>query len=914
METWAAGLRGSAGCGAGENIPTSTSGYTDYKSFALAAPEGDATLIYPASSTSISVDIQIVDDTGLPVTGLVAATFPTLTYSLAGANSTVSFPSLSDLAALTTAYHSGGVKERSGGYYRLDLPNGVFTTAGKVRLEGEASGKHVLFPWIDVGAQANLAAAAIDTTTFTPAALASIGMNYLSVTGSGTISGNNCADIYYIYQIYNGLPAFKSSTLTVPVFYWYSPSDLAWAMSLTLGTEGSSYFLSANNQMDSLVSPNGTANGSLQVDIGGAVSTRQENWVIQTGTLIGISDTGNFILDKLIPNAIVNQIELCLFRITRGVGYPLVGMIATYDSSTGRVEIEPYSVQTPAIGDSYSVEFNYLPFLDFQGQVLLAAGATVAEIGPAAISTTSFDYQTMALIGTNYLYISGTGTLGGVDVTGVYPVYFTFNGLPSFTNSDNSFFYWYSTSDLAWIMSTAVGTKGSNYFQSANNQLDSTLIGHGTTTGPPKVYIGGPVSTRPENRVIQTGTIAVVQSNGVFTLDKALPNTLDNQVELCMFRITRGVGYPLAAMIATYDHTVPQIEIEPYSIGTLPVAGDEYSIEYAYLPILDGNGSVTFRNTSINSVAELQPMIPDTPGNLQNPTVTAHTANSITLLVAGSYKLQAGPGSMVMLQDANTGIIYNPVVAAITNRNTQTPTITFEANLPVAPLNDGSWYVTATWAGTPADAFNILNDGTIGNAALLTAIENVSGGGGAGSGAYAVNFKITSDGTTPILGAVVRISGAQGAINTTNSSGIAAFSLNAGVVTVTVTAMGFYFIPVVETLSGAATITLTMTANPVVTPSPDPSKTTVYFTCRHADLSKAVGVAWQLKLVNPESVTDAWSDSLVQVATSDSNGLVQIGLAISSKWQLIGPNGQTLVFSTGAGTTTALPGQIIDRF
>lgn len=107
-------------------------------------------LNYAPGSTSVSEDIQIVDDSGLPVTGLVAATFPTLTYSRAGANADVAFPALSDLAAITTAWAAGGVKERGNGVYRLDLPDGIFTSAGVVKVRGEATGKHVLVPWIQV--------------------------------------------------------------------------------------------------------------------------------------------------------------------------------------------------------------------------------------------------------------------------------------------------------------------------------------------------------------------------------------------------------------------------------------------------------------------------------------------------------------------------------------------------------------------------------------------------------------------------------------------------------------------------------------------------------------------------------------------------------------------------------------------
>jgi hypothetical protein len=105
---------------------------------------------YAPGVSSKSVCIQIVDDSGLPVTGLVAATMPAISYWLAGANASVSI-SLSDLAAITTAYSSGGVKELSGGYYRLDVPDGAWTTAGKVKIFGEATGKRVLLEIVDVG-------------------------------------------------------------------------------------------------------------------------------------------------------------------------------------------------------------------------------------------------------------------------------------------------------------------------------------------------------------------------------------------------------------------------------------------------------------------------------------------------------------------------------------------------------------------------------------------------------------------------------------------------------------------------------------------------------------------------------------------------------------------------------------------
>ncbi len=105
-------------------------------------------IIYPGA-TSQTITIQIVDDTGLAVTGLVAATFPTTYYQRAGEALPAAI-TLSDLAATNSAYSSGGVKELTGGYYRLDVPNAAFVTASRVRIIGEASGKHIIYPPIDV--------------------------------------------------------------------------------------------------------------------------------------------------------------------------------------------------------------------------------------------------------------------------------------------------------------------------------------------------------------------------------------------------------------------------------------------------------------------------------------------------------------------------------------------------------------------------------------------------------------------------------------------------------------------------------------------------------------------------------------------------------------------------------------------
>lgn len=103
----------------------------------------------PPGATSQSIDIQIVDDTGVEVTGLVAATLPALSYSK-GNNVAAASISLSDLALITTAWTSGGVKERANGVYRLDLPDAVVSTAAKVTLIGGSTNKRLIAAPIDV--------------------------------------------------------------------------------------------------------------------------------------------------------------------------------------------------------------------------------------------------------------------------------------------------------------------------------------------------------------------------------------------------------------------------------------------------------------------------------------------------------------------------------------------------------------------------------------------------------------------------------------------------------------------------------------------------------------------------------------------------------------------------------------------
>jgi hypothetical protein len=75
--------------------------------------------------TSITVEIGATDEGGIPLTGKVAADFPTL-YAAVGNRAQSIALTKSDLALITTAWTEGGIKQKSGaGVYRYDLPDAV---------------------------------------------------------------------------------------------------------------------------------------------------------------------------------------------------------------------------------------------------------------------------------------------------------------------------------------------------------------------------------------------------------------------------------------------------------------------------------------------------------------------------------------------------------------------------------------------------------------------------------------------------------------------------------------------------------------------------------------------------------------------------------------------------------------------
>lgn len=121
-----------------------------------------------AGSTSASTSFLLRSATdGTEVTGKVAAD---LTASYRRQGGTRTSISLSDLAAIDSAWSSGGVKEDAGGLYRLDLPDAALTASGGadfVMIEVSCSGAYIFHERIPLPTDATLAAVKAVTDSLT---------------------------------------------------------------------------------------------------------------------------------------------------------------------------------------------------------------------------------------------------------------------------------------------------------------------------------------------------------------------------------------------------------------------------------------------------------------------------------------------------------------------------------------------------------------------------------------------------------------------------------------------------------------------------------------------------------------------------------------------------------------------------
>lgn len=303
-------------------------------------------LVAPGNASQ-SIDVQIVDDSGLPVTGLLAATFPPVLYSL-GNNTAATSITLSDLAAITTAYSSGGVKERSGGWYRLDLPNAAQSATATTSLIGEATGKHLLFTPIVIGGNVN--AGQLGGTTQTGR---DIGTSVL--LSAGTSAG----------QLDFTSGVVKSNLVQI----------LATALTETAG------FLAAGfKKFFNVATPTGTLNDLPGVNPGlqgglplldGSLSIRSN--LLFRGSAFAGSTAQTILMTTVFAD---NQFRYCLVTIESGTGAGQVRLISQYVKSTGALTVAKSFITAP---DNTSV-INILPMAE--------AGIATSGVATAGSTTT----------------------------------------------------------------------------------------------------------------------------------------------------------------------------------------------------------------------------------------------------------------------------------------------------------------------------------------------------------------------------------------------------------------------------------------------------------------------------------------------------------------------------------------------
>lgn len=219
----------------------------------------------------------------------------------------------------------------------------------------------------------------------------------------------------------------------------------------------------------------GSGANSFNFDSAGNILSDPQKWL--SGTIPSPNTTGVPLVDtKYVTGTLQTARDL-------GASVLLAGDF----SSTMKTSLNS---STPA-GITGSVNGNVAGTV---GSVLGSVNNVVGSVGSiaaAGISNTSFSAACWEGV-TNYIVLSGTGTLNGSDITGNFNYYQVQQGKPAFTNGF-SYYYWYSAADTAWILSIALGTKGTNYFQSANASPESALTGHGSTTGPPVATVNTPL-------------------------------------------------------------------------------------------------------------------------------------------------------------------------------------------------------------------------------------------------------------------------------------------------------------------------------------------------------------------------------------------------------------------------------------
>ena len=184
----------------------------------------------------------------------------------------------------------------------------------------------------------------------------------------------------------------------------------------------------------------------------------------------------------------------------------------------------------------------------------------------------------------------------------------------------------------------------------------------------------------------------------------------------------------------------------------------------------------------------------------------------------------------------------------------------------------------------PSDVGGTYNDADHSLQALAADIAaiNVTGGTGARVVTITVN-----DGTSPLENAKVRayLSASENYVLSSNASGVVVFNLDDGTWTVSITKPGYSFTSQLLVVNGNESQTYSMTQE-VVTPNPDPDKSTVTITCYDAKTELESGVKIYLEQMTiPTSSENIAFSGAAQEYISGVNGQIELTLWRNAKYR-----------------------------
>lgn len=219
-----------------------------------------------------------------------------------------------------------------------------------------------------------------------------------------------------------------------------------------------------------------------------------------------------------------------------------------------------------------------------------------------------------------------------------------------------------------------------------------------------------------------------------------------------------------------------------------------------------------------------------------------------------------------------------------------------------------------SWSHTFADDFigtavflNSADDSYLSDSKIVPPAES---SGGAGSGAYVRTVTVTSNGTTPIVGAIVRLTDGQSYTATSNGSGVASFSLDTGSYTLSVTKAGYSYTPTTVTVSGAGNTTITLTAV-TIPPAANADQTTAYLYTYDGAGTLEGDVAIEFRVVDPSTdAEDGAGTSYPRkpfTIRSDNDGLLETPLKKNSTYAARRGIGAWIEFETDDQSTYQLP-------